>query len=47
MTSMTKEKPICGLSFSLDFDKGHIHFKSYEKAEDGGWWSHSWLNYEF
>ena len=44
-TSLTKEKPICGLSLRYYFDKSRFCFTSYEKAENG-WHQHNWRNYE-
>ena len=44
-TSMTKDKPICGLSLHYNFDKTEFCFTSCEKVTDGGWHLHRWLNY--
>lgn len=44
-TNMTKDRPICGLSLSYNFDKCEFDFMSHEKAEDG-WHHHTWRNYE-
>lgn len=46
LTNMTREKPICGLSFHYIFDKDRFHFQSLEKHKDGGWLMHNWYNYE-
>lgn len=44
-TSMTKDKPICGLSLNYEFDKSSFYFTSHQKAEDGpGWYSRRWWN---
>lgn len=45
-TSMTKEKPICGLSLRYLFDKNEFFFMSDEKAENVGWYQHVWRNHK-
>lgn len=45
-TNMTKDKPVCGLSFRYNFDKSDFHFLSHEKCEDGGWYPYYWHNHE-
>lgn len=45
-TNMTKDKPICGLSLRYNFDKSQINFMSHEKNDNGGWYTHTWKNYQ-
>lgn len=45
-TKMTRENPVCGLSFKYNFDKSDIIFVSYEKGKNNGWISHRWMNFE-
>lgn len=46
LTDMTKEKPICNLSFHFDFDKSEFSFISLENIGEGSWTQHIWHNYE-
>lgn len=43
-TSMTKDKPICGLSLEYKFEESRFCFTSYEKEkeDDLGWRPHRW-----
>lgn len=45
-TNMTKEKPICGLSFRYIFDEGEFCFESLEKVNHGKWCPNLWENRE-
>lgn len=48
-TKMTKEKPVCALSFNFDYEGATFHFESHEKEEKSifpecspGWKPHHW-----
>lgn len=45
-TSLSKDKPFCGLSLHFNFDKSEFDFTTYEKIKKGVWTRHVWSNYE-
>lgn len=45
-TSMTKDKPVCGLTLHYNFDENRFYFISHEKIEEGGWKQHRWYSHD-
>lgn len=46
-TDMTKDSPVCGVSFRYDFDKCEFVFTTYEKnATSVGWKPHTWRSHK-
>lgn len=44
--TLTKEKPVCSLTFHFNFDKTEFDFSSAYKQEDGSWRDTRWTNRE-
>lgn len=44
--TLTKEKPVCALTFHFDFGKTEFDFSSAYKQEDGTWRDTRWTNRE-
>lgn len=46
LLTMTKERPLCNLSFKYNFDKNQFYFESSKKTEDGSYLSLIWKSHE-
>ncbi len=44
LVALTPEKPVCGLSFRMNFVKGNFWFSSHHPMPDYGWSTTIWTN---